>query len=118
MKQLLISLFFFSIISCDDKLTQSDCERITDEDACVEKGCVFKAGRVLYTECGGSCLFSAETDSFSGCFLSDTRIEEQMPTNYYRPVGDQYQIIEFNSGIGNLTGWENGIPECVTCTWE
>jgi len=120
MKILMILLIACTLISCDsdDPLTQADCERITDPSACLDRGCVYQGGFGLFVECGGVCQFSNETEGFAGCFLSDTRIQEQMPTRYYRQVGDQYQIIELNSGIGNLTGWERGTPACVTCTWE
>lgn len=118
MKYIMISLLFFSIISCDDKLTQSDCERITDQETCGEKGCHWGSGMVVYSPCGGECIFGQNSEGISMCFLSDTGIEEQVDATYHRKVGDQYQIVNLNSNIGNLTGWERGTPECVTCTWD
>jgi len=120
MKILMILLIACTLISCDsdDPLTQADCERLTDIETCNEKKCHWGRGDVIYAKCGEDCHFDQNTERFSGCFLSDTLIEEQVGMSYHRLVGDQYQIIDLNSNIGNLTGWVRGTPACVTCTWE
>ncbi|MBU1412526.1 hypothetical protein KKC22_13525 [Myxococcota bacterium] len=107
---------FFSIISCDDKLTQADCERITDEDACVEKGCAYQSGFEMTIGCGETCHFTTESTAFSGCFLSDKKVREEVWVTYHRSVAEQNQIIILRHHIGNLTGWKNGSPTCVTCS--
>jgi len=118
MRLFLFFIFLFSTISCDGKLTQFDCERITDEESCIDRGCVYEGGRVLTVDCGESCVFTPETEGYYGCFLSDTHIGEQISTFYHRSVGEEFQIIRLGSNIGNLTGWERGTPDCVTCTWD
>ena len=118
----IIQIIFYSITffacACDDGLTQAECERITDELHCFDRGCFYQRGRVQYLNCGDSCVFTPATEPFAGCFLSDTSIKEQLPQHYYRVFHDGYQIILLNATIGNLTGWERGTPECIPCTWD
>ena len=117
----LFGLVFATLVACesdDEKLTQADCERITDIATCGEKGCHWGHGSVVYAKCGEECHFPVNSTAFSLCLLSDTGIEENVFMTYHRLVGDTYEIVDLTSDIGNLTGWERLWPSCVTCTFD
>ena len=118
MKILMIFLIACTMISCDsdDPLTQADCERITDEDDCRDRGCTYQSGFQMTIGCGSTCHFSTESTGLSGCFLTDKNTQEEVWVTYHRQVNDLYQIIILNHHIGDLIGWQRGTPACITCT--
>jgi len=120
MKIFMILLCTFACMSCDsdDPLTQADCERIMDPARCSEKGCNWEAGRLINAKCGEECHFPVGSTPFSMCFLTDNSPEENVPYVYHRLVGDTYEIVDLNSNIGKVTGWEDGTPACVECTYD
>lgn len=102
----------------EEKLTAAECERIQDQQTCLDRGCVYQQGSIVVSECGGECSFceGGNSELFTGCFLSDTKIQQQLPQVYHRQVGDQYEIVVLASWIGNLEGWEFEVPDCVQCS--
>jgi hypothetical protein len=115
----MFGLVFATLVACEpgDKLTQADCERITDETKCFARGCDFVQGRTLTTD-GSSCVFTEESDPINFCYLSVSGIIEQIGADYCRALEDgQYQVISLPHTADIKEGWMT-CEDLFVCTHQ